>query len=205
MKHRLLDWLLILALIVGGILAWKTGRERSRLEERRARLARMTGDLPIADASKVHLRAIDTGERRHFAWRVYLPPNYKHRVSYRAGGSSTSSSSGPSEFIARVRFREDEQGLIQVYTHFGGGSSRMGIGDKALAELLRGRWDRVRIEQIGAPEVAVFGPDQTAVLLRLTLHDDLEAEARKRLDGYVREQFVPVLFEMVLGPETSGP
>jgi hypothetical protein len=206
-KHRLLDWLLILALLVGGILAGKTGWERSRLEARHARLARMTGDLPVTDPSKLYFQAIDTGEPLHFAWRVHLPPKYNQVLSCRAGGSSsssTSSSSGSTELIARVRLREDEQGLLQVYDHFGGGSSRMGIGDKALAELLRGRWDRVRVEQIGAPELAVVGPDQTVVLLRLTLPDDLEAEARKKLDRSM-QQSLPVLFELVLGPKASNP
>ena len=205
MKPGLLDWLLILAILGGGTLAWRTGRERGRLEERYARLARMTGDLPIADPSRVYLKALDMGEQLHFAWRVYLPPKYRLILSYRAGGSSTSSSSGTSEFIARVRFREDEQGLIQVYTHFGGSSSRMGIGDRALADLLRGRWDGLRVEQLGATEPAVLGPDQTAVVLRLTLPDDLHAEARKKLDRSTFEPFVPVLYEVNLGPRASTP
>jgi hypothetical protein len=208
MKHRLLDWLLILALLVGGILAGKTGWERSRLEAKHARLARMTGALPVTDPSKMYFQGIDTGEPLHFAWRVYLPPNYNQVISCRtstgSSSSTSSSSSGPTELIARVRFREDEQGLLQVYDHFGGGSSRMGIGDKALTELLRGRWDRVRVEQLGAPQLAVLGPDQTAVLLRLTLSADLEAEARKRPDGSL-QQMLPVLFELVLGPKASKP
>jgi hypothetical protein len=207
MKHRLLDGLLILALLSGGILAGKTGLERSRLEARHARLARMTGDLPVTDPSKLYFQAIDTGEPLHFAWRVYLPPKYNQVLSCRSDGSSsssTSSSSAATELIARVRLREDEQGQLQVYTHFGGGSSRMGVGDKALAERLRGRWGRVRVEQLGAPELAVLGPDQTTVLLRLTLPDDLEAEAREKLDRSMQRS-VPVLYELVLGPKASNP
>jgi hypothetical protein len=206
-KHRLLDGLLILALLSGGILAGKTGLERSRLEARHARLARMTGDLLVTDRSKLYFRAIDTGERLHFAWRVYLPPKYNQVLSCRSDGSSSSSTSlrsGSTEIIARVRLREDEQGQLHVYSHFAGGSSRMGVGDKALADLLRGRWDRVRVEQVGAPELAVFGPDQTIVLLRLTLPDDLEAEARKKL-GPSMQQRLPVLFELVLGPKAQQP
>jgi hypothetical protein len=207
MKHRLLDWLLILALLSGGILACKTGWERSRLEARHALLARMTGDLPVTDPSKVYFQAIDTGEKLHFAWRVYLPPNYRHILSCRAAGSSslsTSTSSGPSELIARVRFREDEQGQPDVYEHFGGSSGRMGLGDQALAELLHGRWDWLRVEQLGAPELAVLAPGDTAVLLRLTLPDDLEAEARKKLARSM-QQSLPVLFEIVLGPKALNP
>jgi hypothetical protein len=74
MKHRVLDLYLLIAALIGGTLAWQTGRERSRLSEKYDEPARVTGDLPIADASKVHVRALDTGDPMHFAWRVYYPP-----------------------------------------------------------------------------------------------------------------------------------
>jgi hypothetical protein len=205
MKHRVLDLFLVLTIAAGGVLAWQTGRERSRLEAQHARLVRTTGDLPVGDASKVHVLALDAADKAHFAWRMYFPPKTQQVLRGRHGGSSTSWSSGPSEFIARVRFREDDQGILNVYTHFGGSSSRMGIGDKALAGLLRGRWDRVRVEQLGALDLAVIKPDQPAVLLRLTLPDDLQREAAEKLPSYERSRFVPVLFELNLGPEASKP
>jgi hypothetical protein len=205
MKHRALDLFLLIVVAIGGALAWQTGRERSRLSGEHARLARITGDLPIADASQVHVQALDTGEPLHFAWRVYFPPNYRQTLRNSNGGEGTSWSSSSTEFIARVVFRQDEQGLLQVYTHFSGGSSRSGLGDKALAELLRGRWDKIRVEQLGAPDLAALGPNQPAVLLRLTLPDDLQAEARKKLPPHTQKRFVPVLFELDLGPKASKP
>jgi hypothetical protein len=205
MKHRAIDWLLLLAFLIGGALAWRNGRERSRLAEKHARLARLTGELPVADPAKVSVQALDTGEPLHFAWRVYYPPNYTQVLRHSDGGSGTSWAGRSSEFIARVVFREDEQGLLQVYTHFSGGSSRSSFGDKALAELLRGRWDRIRVEQLGAPKLAVLKRDQPAIVLRLTLPDDLQAEARKRLDPALQKRYVPVLYEVTLGPETSNP
>jgi hypothetical protein len=205
MKHRAIDWLLLIAVLIGGALTWQTGRERSRLAETHARLARLTGDLPVADPAKVYVQALDTGEPRHFAWRVYYPPNYTQVLRLSYGGGGTSYASNSSEFIARVVFREDERGLFQVYTHFSGGSSRSSFEDKVLAELLRGRWDKIRVEQLGAPKLAVLTPDQPAILLRLTLPDDLRDEARKRLNPDLQKRYVPVLYELKLGPETSNP
>lgn len=74
MMRRLPDLILILALMVGGVVAWKADRERGRLAAEHARLARMTGDLPIIDPARVHLLALETGEPLHQAWRIYLPP-----------------------------------------------------------------------------------------------------------------------------------
>ncbi|MGP0069501.1 MAG: hypothetical protein ACLQGP_38625 [Isosphaeraceae bacterium] len=200
MKHRLFDGFLIIVAVIGGVLAFQSGRERSRLTERHARLARTAGELPIADPFKVYMRALDTGEPLHFAWRVYCPPNYNNMLYSSTGsGDSTWGSSRSSEFIARVRFREDAEGVVDVYSHFGSGSTAENLGDKGLADLLRNRWDRVRVEQLGAPEVIVLEPDQSAVMLRLTLPDDMKAEAGKALSPNIQEKFFPVLFELDLG------
>jgi hypothetical protein len=205
MKHRLFDGFLILVILIGGVLAWQTGLERSRLTERHGRLARMAGELPIADPTKVYIRALDTGEPLHFAWRVYFPPNYRQSLRSRFGGLGSSTSTKPSEFIARVRFREDDEGFINMYSRFASGSSRSTFGDKGLADLLRNRWDNVRVEQLGTPEVAILETDQPAVMLRLTLPYDMQDEARKRLSPGIHPQFLPVLFELEVGPEAAKP
>jgi hypothetical protein len=197
MKLGVFDVVLLAVTIVGGYFAWQTGRERSRLAEKYDRLVQVTGDLPVADASKVYVRALDTGEPMHFAWRVYVPPNYQQIWKSNHGGSSTSSSSSSSEFITRVRFREGDQGRLDVYTHFSGGSSRSTLADGPFAGLLRDHWGEVRVEQLGAAGLAVLGPDQSAVILRLTLPDDLRDRAPQR--------FIPVLFELDLGPEPANP
>ena len=149
MKHRVLDLFLLTIVIIGGALAWQTGRERSRLSAEHARLARITGDLPVEDPSKVYVQALETGDPMHFAWRVYHPPNYKHILSHGNGGGTTFFSSS-AEFIARVVFREDDEGQLQLYTNFSGGSSLSPFGDEDLAELLHDRWDKIRVEQLGA-------------------------------------------------------
>jgi hypothetical protein len=204
MKRRAADLFLLLVFLIGGVWAWTSGRERGRLEADYRRLTRATGDLPIADPTKVHFRAIETGEPLHFAWRVYLPPNYQFFMRTRTGSMSSSTASDSREYIARVRFREDD-GILNVYEHFSGSSSRGSFGDRSLAGLLHGRWEKVLVEQLGAPNLATVEPDGSAVLLRLTLPEDMQAEARKTLDPYTLEKFIPVLFEMEIGPETPKP
>jgi hypothetical protein len=205
MKLRIPDLLLLLVVLIGAVPAWQTSWERSRLQSQYDRLVSSAGDLPIEDPTKVYVRAIETGQPLHFAWRFYLPPNYLLKIRDGSGGSSASVSTAPAEFIARVKFRESEKGGLQVYTHFFGGSGQSSLGSRDMVKLLHGRWDKVLVEQLGAPEFAVLDPDRPASLLRLTLPEDLRAEARKTLDRYSQERYVPVLYEIKLGPETPEP
>lgn len=202
---KTLDFILLLTVLVGGVLAWQTGRERGRLTERHRLLAQVTGDLPIADPTKVYILALDTGEPLHYAWRVYLPRNYRRILTDGSGSQSSGWSSEPDEFIARVRIREDNQGQLEHYYHFSGGSSRMSFGHKSLADFLRGRWDEVRVEQLGAGEVAVIDSGRSAVLLRLTLPELIRDEARRKLDPYTAERHLPVLLNLQLGPTAPEP
>ena len=124
MMRRAVDLILLLVFLVGGVWAWTTGRERGRLEVDYKRLVRATGDLTIPEATKVYLRALDTGEPLHFAWRVYLPPHYQFAMRTNSGSMSMSSNSTAQEFIARVRFREDDQGMVT------GALFRIGDGER---------------------------------------------------------------------------
>lgn len=205
MKRRIIDWFLLIVALVGGVLAWQTGRERIRLAERYDRLVKVAGELPIGDPSKVYFRALDTGEPLHFAWRVYLPRSYAQTIASRSSTLLLASSSGrATECIARVRFRRDDRGNMEVYAHFTNVSTRATVGDERLADLMRGRWAEVRVEQLGSPNVAVLKPDQTAVLLRLALPDDIQAEIRRRLPTEA-SRYVPVLFEFDLGSKPTPP
>jgi hypothetical protein len=199
---RLVDVLLIVVLAVGGVLAWNASRERSRLEAEYRGLRLATGELPISDPAKAHILALETGEPLHFAWRIYLPPNYQVIRRDNLGSSGTSSSSQSVEFIARVRIREDGKGGLEIYQSFSGGSSRGGFADRTLAELLRGREGTLIAEQLGAKEVATLGPDEPATLLRLSLPGEMEAEERAKLSPYLFEKdLFPVIFELKLGPD----
>ncbi len=203
MIRRLLDLILIVLILVGGYRSWQSSQERNRLRDTHERLARISGVLPITDPSRVHVVALKTGDPMHFAWRFYVPEKYNFRVADNQG-SSSSWSSDASEFIARVRFRVDDQGRLEIHEHMKGSSGRSTMGNKELTRLLHGRWDQLQVEQLGAAEMAVLDADESAVLLRLTLPDNLAAEARKTLDTYEQKRYIPVFFELKLGPETPA-
>lgn len=201
MKLRVLDLVLLVVIVIGGYFAWRTGSKRYELSKTAARLSRKTGDLVISDPSLVYVQALPTQEPLHFAWRVYLPPSYNLNVRTQSGGMSSFSSSQAHEFIARVRFREDADGMLHVYTHFAGGASRSNVGDEKLAKLLHGRWGRIKVEQLGADELATLNPGRAAVLLKLALPDDMIHEAREVLPAHLQEAFVPELFKIEFGPQ----
>jgi hypothetical protein len=85
-----------------------------------------------------------------------------------------------------------------VYVQFGGVSTQLELGDKELAELMRDRWAKVKIDQLGAPELAVMRPDQSGTLLRLTLPDDLQAESKEKLSSANQKKLDPVFLELDL-------
>ena len=113
------------------------------------------------------------------------------------------SRSQPHEFIARVRFREDENGVLNVYSKFAGGSRRMGVGDQAFATLLRGRWNEVVAEQLGAGGVVAIDPNRLITVLRLGLPEDIQERAKTALSPDQQKEFVPIFFELQLGTPPS--
>lgn len=132
MRRKAIDLILLLAILVGGALAWTSGRERAKLTKEYTRLARTAGD-----PAKVHLVALDTGEPLHFAWRVYYPANYRAVLTNSLGVQSSSSTSNPTEAILRLRFFENDRGLLEVYVKGAQGRSQGTLGDGSLAGLLR--------------------------------------------------------------------
>ena len=192
---KLLQLALVAVSLVGLVFVWQTGQQRqaSRLEYER--LIRLVGDLPLTDPGKIHVLALDTGEPLHFAWRIYLPPKCSFHARYQSG-SSSSYYSDPQEFIARVRFREQPDGRMQIYTKFAGGSGQSGFGDDSLANFLRGRWDQIGVEQLGTGKPAILDLDKEARLLRLTLPDDLHAQATEKVDARSLQEKLPLLFEV---------
>jgi len=80
-----------------------------------------------------------------------------------------------------------------------------GFGSRPLVELLRDRWDKIRVEQLGAAGLTAIRPDRAAVLLRLTLPEDMQREARQTLSAGEQKVFVPVFYELTLGSDASKP
>jgi hypothetical protein len=205
MMQRWLNRVLIAGILLGGLLAWQSGQERTRLQAEYRRLSTITGELAIDDPAKLSIRAIDTGEPLHFAWRVYIPPSYRQIVKRSTGGSSSSSSSSPRHFIARVRFQLDEQGYLRAYSRFAGGGWGETLGDRRLGELLQGGWNKIEARQLGAGDVASLAAGDSAVLLCLTLPREMQEAARQALPADMQKAFVPVLYELTLGPGPAKP
>jgi hypothetical protein len=199
-----INLLLISAICVGALFAWHSGQKRNRFQAEYARLAQITGDLPIDDPSRVYLRALPTEEPLHFAWRVYLPPNYRQILKSTSGGSSSSWSSNAVECIARVRLKENEKGAMQVYARFHGGSSMMTIGDRKITKLLAGRWDSVHVQQLASDGLVSLAPDESAVLLRLTLPQDLQDQLRTSAKSE-QEGEVPIIYDLKFEPKAANP
>jgi hypothetical protein len=204
MIRRLPDLILLVVLLAGGVWALKTGMERSRLQAEFDRLVRATGDMAVEDPSKVHVRAIPTGDPLHFAWRVYTPANYPLLRRTSTGSSGSSTSPTPEEFIVRLRFREIE-GRLRVYDFGKNGSTGSSLGGKALANFLRGRFEQLVVEQLGTSKVEIIDPKEPMSLIRVGLPEAMQAEARDTLTLPENQQFNPVFFTMEMGPVKPKP
>ncbi len=203
MPLKLLNASLLIAAIVGGIFTYQAGQKHRRLLAEYYRLVNEVGDLEIGDPSKIHVRAIDTGEDLHFAWRVYLPAGFKANWKHNSGGTGSSWNSSPREFIARVRLLEDDGGRLRMFSKEDGGSGMFGFGNRELADLLRGRWDEIEVEQLGSDGIVVIKPDEVAVMLRLRLSDDLKHEAEEKLPKYMFKRFETEFFALRLGSDEA--
>jgi hypothetical protein len=67
MIRRVVELALIVAVIAGGVLAIRSGREHSQLRAEHQRLARAVGEITSEDPGKVALVALETGDPMHFA------------------------------------------------------------------------------------------------------------------------------------------
>jgi hypothetical protein len=198
MKRRIVDGVVLICIVVGAFMAWRTDRQRARLQAEYHRLVRLTGDLDIKDPSKVYLQAVETGEPLHFAWRVYLPQGRTWNVEMKGLGSVSTTGIVGGESIARVRLLENKDGGLSIFEHFGNATSQSTLGDTSLVEFLKGRWGKVKVEQMGSDGAVATDPNELAVILRVTLPDDLRAEAKAKLAPWLMDQVSSSLFELRL-------
>ena len=196
---RMLNTLLLIAAVVGSALTYRAGRLRRELLAEQNRLEQLVGSLPIDDPTKMHVRALDTGQPLHFAWRVYLPAGFKSQWRGYSGGGSGGPRSRPRESIARVRFRENDEGILEVFVHSGGSSSRTTTGNRKLAELLHGRWDELEVEQLGRDQLVVVEPDEIATLVRVTFSESLKLDAKQKLSKRSWKRYQETLFDYRFG------
>jgi hypothetical protein len=154
----------------------------------------------------LYLKALDTGDPLHFASRVHLPANTRLEVRSRTSSGWSGESwwfLQPRDFIVRVRLREDESGVVDIYTKFVNSSSRSRVGSPELARLLREHTHKLKVEQVGKPGVAVLDPKamKPTVFLRVALPESL----RDRPPPDVPAKFFPTLVELTVGPRGSLP
>ncbi len=204
MIRRIIDLTLILAILLSAYRSWQSSQERNRLINSYNHLYKITGAFPIQDPTQLHIVALETTDPLSFAWRFYVPPNDNPEVRTDSGSGYSAFGLNPgseaSEFIARVRLRHTPNGGTQVYTNFGSTSGFTTLGTPAGNLLTPDRWNDVKVEQLGIPQMAILRPNQSTVLLRLTLPDDLAAEARKQ---HPNQPFNPVFFQISIVPPNA--
>lgn len=197
---RWINITLALLAVCGQIIAFRESSVNSYLLDEYRTLAAQTGYLDVLDSSKVHVVALPTEDPMHFRWRIYLPE--KRTVFWKTNhwSNTGSSSTGPADFIAQVRIRTDENGLVRVFTDLGAHSSVVSLGGRELQDFMRDRWDSIEISQLGLNSPAAVEPEKESTLLRLQLPKEIADEAESILPSSWASQVIPVLYQVQFGP-----
>ena len=201
MRLRALDILLLLLTVIGGVLALSSSRRASALRAEYERIVHVAGDLEIKDPARLRIRAIDTGDPWHFAWRVYMPANYSMPLKHAVGGASGSSGffqSEPQEFIARIRLTASRDGQIAIYQSYGPNVSFTTAGTSDFFAYLSEHRDELVVEQLAANEAISLAADDSATLLKISLPEELSQEARARFGSELADM-IPTVLESRLG------
>jgi hypothetical protein len=199
--QRVIEIVLILIIAIGGAFLLPILMKLYGLQRELDHLTQKTGCLTITDPTKVHIRAIDTGEPLHFAWQAYFPANYS--FSYTTNSGSGSNSHGlPRETILRVRIREVD-GRLMIYQRLGGGGGGAIGGSAKLIELLKEHPDalqKLRVERLAADGLMVFDVGESHTLLKISLPPDLQAEAKEKFEKREYNRIVPTVEWIRFGP-----
>ena len=106
---------------------------------------------------------------------------------------------GPLSFIANVRFREGETGVLRVWWGFEETAAVVSVGGAELNELLAGRWGDMKVEQLASDGRIVMKSGELNSLLRISMPDEMREEAQKVLSPQVSDLYVPELYHLQLG------
>ncbi len=204
-KLRYVDTALVLVAVVGGVLTWQAARQRSGLERESARLSRSLGDLPTGDASRVRIAVVETGDPMHFLWRLAVPKGTSQSIKVLHGDQNSAGVGIYEDGLFRVRFRENGQGNLELYTQTSSGASLQGDFGDGLGRFLRGRWGELRVERLGRGQPSVLEPERQVVLLRLVMPDRMWEQVRRELPSWSNGHTVPVILEVKLGPDPPQP
>lgn len=186
MGIKILNTTLLLAAVIGAVFAYRASREYRQTLAAHRELKALTS-VPIGDPTKVHVRALATGEDLFFSWHLYVPEGVSLccRENYRQFGINWvwKRASGVSDCFATVQLRERFGGDVMV--DIGLNDDRdvpYRLGGRDLWNFLRDHQDRIQIAQFGGNGVEEVEADEVVPLLRLTLPDELMKEFTERLD-----------------------
>ena len=199
MRFPWVDAFLTLVIVVGVVFVWQSASERSRLQAEHGRLKRLTGELIPTDPTKIYVRAIDTADPLHFAWRVYFPPNYPLNVRHTRGGSSSGWNSEAVHAIFRVRLREvDGRWAAYHRFHFSSGLSSL---DPQVGDFLREHPEQLQVEQLGSERTEELDPASEFVLLKATLPENETGTGTKEANrGANRSRHSEPVLHVRIGP-----
>ncbi len=199
MPNKWLNTILFIAAAIGALLAYRAGKEHRQVLAKHTRLEARVGRLSIRDPSKAYVLALETGEELHFAWRLYIPADFNLRRKHSDGFGSRNANRTAYECMWRLMLRENDDGVLQVFFNNG----VWDLGDRRMADLLRGRWDEVRIESLGAAAAAEVDTDEVATLIRIVMSDDLKKEAQQRFGESFVKPYETVLYQVQIGSERA--
>ena len=202
MRIRVLDGLLLIATIVGAVRLSDTTQTLHQLRNEYNRVVAYAGDMEIKDPDLLHIVALHSDDPWHFMWRVYVPANFNipfHLDVGSSGGMSSSWNSGPTEFIARIRIKQNRAGQCELFKTFGSGSSLMSFGSPELMDFLNRHRHELKIEQAGVEGMQSINADTALTVLKISLPDELAAQAKREFKSYGDNYLFPVLVNARIG------
>lgn len=200
---RCINIALLLAALYGAFVAVREEQLRRELSVQHQRLAAETGYLDITDPDKVHVVALPSEDPLHFRWRIHVPANYEIMWRTSQWGEDGIHSTGSAEnFIAQVRFRENEDGYVRVFRDMKIGGVGW-LGGRELQTLLSDKWDRIERVQLGADRSVVVERHELATLLQLRMPEAMANEAESVLPEAWGHDYVPVLYEVRFGAKEA--
>ncbi|WP_254510634.1 hypothetical protein [Anatilimnocola floriformis] len=176
MVRRIIKLLLPVAFIVGACFFCQSSFRRSQLAKEHAQLTRQLGTFDRTSNDKIYLRAVDTGEPLHFAWRMFLPANYQFGMQTKVIGPGGGISSADQEFILRYRlYEQGEKWFVysEIFDFRHGGSIE--VKSPELLEFLSQRPEKIRelrVDQFARDETKTLGPQEAVDLLKLWIPSD---------------------------------
>lgn len=204
---RIIDLVLIAAILVGIFQLFRLRQELHVLETEHSRLAALYGMLDVRDPSKFLVTRIETGDPFHFLWRCYYPAGLSvhERVAFGHGGSNTGSTSyrESSEDLHRchVELKDDS---LHFHVLDRGGGGRSGFTNAATVDFIREHWSELEVEILASDGSVEVPPTEVLPFLIIRVPENLLPELRRRCgkryaDAYETRPF----FEMVYGTKQA--